>query len=144
MGEDTVFYNNSQQTTSAYTSTFPVKIEEGQEGNEMVPYTLSNTEQVFCAEPENMVHTTTADKMVNNPEDTFDDFIHGRPLLHHMPSISTSCTSDSFQSNLTSPDSAEVYTGEINTADANMFEWSQTATAQFHWPPNRIPYLVTD
>jgi hypothetical protein len=138
MGEETVFYNSSQATPSAYSTTFPVKLEERDGTADMVPYTLTNTEQVYCAGPDSMVHSATADKMATNPEDSFDEFIHGRPLLHHMPSISTTCTSDSFQSNLTSPDSAEVYTAEINTADANMFDWSNNSAAQFHWPPNRM------
>ena len=139
MGEEAVFYNNSQTTTSAYTTTFPAKVDGSAETAEMVPYTLSNTDQLYCAEPENIMHiapTADVDKAGNNAEDRFDTYIQARPL-HHMPSISTTCTTDSFQSNLTSPDSAEVYTAELNTAEANMFDWSNTSTSHFHWPPNR-------
>jgi len=135
MGEDTVFYT-PQEAVAAYSTTFPVKVEEHEETADMVPYTLTNTDQMYCAEPENIVPADH--KPVVHPEESFDDYIQGRPILHHMPSISTTCTSDSFQSNLTSPESAEVYSAEINSADAHMFDWSNAPAAQvFPWPPNR-------
>jgi hypothetical protein len=138
MGEDTtVFYNHSHTATSVYSTPFPVKLEPSADSSEMVPYTLSNTDQLYCAEPDTMLHMSTTTDKAGAVEDRFDDYIQGRPL-HHMPSISTTCTSDSFQSNLTSPDATDVYTADLNTADANMFDWSNSSTSHFHWPPNRI------
>jgi hypothetical protein len=123
MGEDNFNYPNSQSTHS-----FPVKIEDLDESSGMAPYHMGNPE-TYCAEQKEM--TNIGDKSFH--EDMIEDYNDARPQLHHMPSLSTTCTSDSFHGSLPSGDSGDAY--DLNCGDVQDFEWPNP----FQWPPNRIP-----
>jgi hypothetical protein len=128
MGEDNYQFS-SAQSTSSYSNTYPVKIEEQIEIEEMVPYQLGNSE-TYC--PEQKIMETVGEKAFQ--EEMLDEY-HERPHLHHMPSISTTCTSDSFS--LTSAD-AEVSAFDLNASESQDFDWSINSSSHFQWPPNRI------
>jgi hypothetical protein len=121
MGEDN-FQHSSAQSTSSYSNSYPVKIEE------MVPYQLGSAD-TYC--PEQKIMETVGEKAFQ--EEMLDEY-HERPHLHHMPSISTTCTSDSFS--LTSAD-AEVSAFDLNASESQDFDWSINSAAHFQWPPNR-------
>jgi membrane carboxypeptidase/penicillin-binding protein PbpC len=127
MGEDTLPYSQSIATSSySNTSAYPVKLEA--QAEEMVPYQLANSD-VYCSEQK--VMETVGEKSYQ--EEMLDEY-NERPHLHHMPSISTTCTSDSFS--LTSAD-AEVSAFDLNASESQDFDWSINAASHFQWPPNR-------
>jgi len=144
MGEDTIDYSHSSNTTATttgaatnrpYPNSFPVEREEQTTGTgpEMVPYAMHPNE-TYCMD----------DKMVENKmfQEDVPTYHTERPQLHHMPSISTTCTSDSFHSSMTSADSGELSAYDLNTSDSQEYDWSISQTSHFQWPPNRNSRII--
>ena len=121
MGEDTYTYTHSPST---YSHSIPVKLEEREQAVVgMVPYHLNNSDP-YCGDQKIMGNIT--DKSFH--PDMLDDYDDNKPQLHHMASLSTTCTSDSLHSSLPSGDSGEVSVFDLNATEAQEYEWS----------PNRI------
>jgi hypothetical protein len=118
MGEETtaaaaaVFFSSS-----AYSPSFPIKTEA------MVPYNLNHSDP-YCHEKK------IKDEVKAYHEDIMDEY-HERPQLHHMTSLSTTCTSDSFHT----ADSGEISAYDLNATEAPDFEWSANPFQQ--WPTTR-------
>lgn len=130
MGEDTFIYSDPQSTP--YSHSLPVRLENREGSPGMVPYHIGISEP-FCAE-QNVMANNVIDKSYH--EDMMEDYSDGRPQLHHMPSVSTTCTSDSFHSSLPSGDSGDAF--DLNGTDTQEFEWSMHSANSFQWPANRI------
>jgi hypothetical protein len=101
----------------------------------------SLTSDPYCADPAKLtinIDNFNRDniKYYDDPMEDFGD--NGRPTLHHMPSISTTCTSDSFQSPYPSAESGEPSAFDLNASEAQDFEWTMNASHAFQWAPNRI------
>ena len=132
MGEDTYIYSGSQSTP--YSHSFPVKLEDREEPAAiMVPYHL-NTSDPYCAD-QKMMMGNVGDKSFH--EDMLEDYNDGRPQLHHMPNISTTCTSEDYHNPLPSGGSGEVSAFDLNAAETQDFEWSMQSANPFQWPANR-------
>ena len=131
MGEDTFIYSDSQSTP--YSHSFPVKLENQDEASGMVAYHMGNSE-TYCNDQKIMTNNI-GDKAFHEEMIEYND---GRPQLHHMPSLSTTCTSDSFHSSLPSAECGDTY--EMNGTEGQEFEWSINSANPFQWPPNRIFY----
>lgn len=125
MGEDTFPYNSQ---TRHYSNSFSVKLEERAESAGMGQYTLNNSDDCSYSK---MV--TAEDKGFH--EDGITEY-DPRPQLHHMPSVSTVCTSDSFHGSLASADSGEISAYDLNATDSQTFDW-EIHNHAFQWPPNR-------
>jgi hypothetical protein len=138
MGEEhtTMAIYPSTVTSSAYATSFPatsLKMEDNQNGQEM-HYALPVNE-TFCLSDDKSMDS----KMFAEVSPTYHQSIHDRPQLHHMPSISTTCTSDSFHSSLASADSGELSAYDLHTSESQDYDWSTGISQQTHfqWPPNR-------
>jgi|SRR5579862_1701106 len=130
MGEDAIeSYSHAPTTYSnSYSNSYSVNDEESSaNGPKMVPYAMSINEP-YCMDDETVVVPKTF---------TDSSYHYERPQLHHMPSISTTCTSDSFQSSLTSADSGELSAYDLNASDSHEYDWSISHGTHFQWPPNR-------
>ena len=126
---NTFIYSNSQPISSSYSHSFPIKLENREESSGMVSYHMANSE-TYCTDQKIQITNNIIEKAFH--EDIVDDYNDGRPQLHHMPSLSTTCTTDSFPSG----DSGDAY--ELNRTDAQEFEWSMNSANPFQWPPNRF------
>ena len=132
MGEDTYIYSGSHSTS--YSQSFPVKVEDREEPAEiMVPYHLGNSDP-YCTD-QKMMMGNVGDKSFQ--EDLLEDYNDSRPQLHHMPNISTTCTSEDYHSSLPSGGSGEVSVFDLSATETPDFEWSMHSTNPFQWPPNR-------
>jgi len=98
----------------------------------MVPYHL-NTSDPYCVDEKMM--SNVGDKSFH--EDMLGDYNDGRPQLHHMPSISTTCTSEDYHNSLPSGGSGDVSGFDLNATETQEFEWSMHSANAFQWPPNR-------
>jgi len=140
MGEDpTIAYGPVTTTAtnfsnSSFTTIKPEDQTVSTNGVEMVPYTLPGNE-AFCMGDEKSPLDAKMFADMTGP--TYQSSTE-RHQLHHMPSISTTCTSDSFHSSLTSADSGELSAYDLNTSDSQDYDWSISQPTHFQWPPNRI------
>jgi hypothetical protein len=98
------------------------------DNSEMVPYTLGNQEG-YPPEP----------KRENSYHEDMMEFSHERQL-HHMPSLSTTCTNDSLHDSMPSADT-EQSAFDLQSATSHEFDWPISQNT-FPWPPNRIPLVV--
>jgi len=133
MGEDTFIYSAPLQ--SPYSPSFPVKTDDNPG---LMPYNPIHSDP-YCADPSKLT-VMVGDKLFQHQDESMDEYHHdaaGRPQLHHMPSISTTCTSDSFQSPFPSAESGEVSAFDLNASEAQDFEWTMSSAHAFQWPPNR-------
>src|SRR5579859_3664057 len=125
MGEDPYVYSNRDGHT--YSQTYSAPLEELKQDN-MVPYGHQNAGGY------------SHDRTLSNGETKSYDVsgINGfgrERQLHHMPSLSTTCTTDSFQS---------VESGDVSTAfdvtdlqdfspQQPTFSWCDTSNTLFNW-----------
>lgn len=94
----------------------------------MVPYNLGNSD-VYCPDQKH-------DKSYH--EEMLQEFSHERHL-HHMPSLSTTCTTDSIHESMTSAERGEP--SFDMPAESQGFDWPIQSTTSFPWPPNRISFI---
>jgi hypothetical protein len=129
MGEDTFIY--SVPTQSQYSPPFHVKTEDN---HGLMPYNNSTNSDPYCTDPAKLT-VMVGDNSYK--DERMEEYHDGRPQLHHMPSISTTCTSDSFQSPFPSAEGGEVSAFDLNASEAQDFEWTMNSAHTFQWPPNR-------
>jgi len=129
MGEDTFIYSQSP-----YSPPYRVKTEDNN-NHGLMPYNNSTNSDPYCADPAKL--TVMVSENSYHKDETMDEYHDARPHLHHMPSISTTCTSDSFQSPFPSAEGGEVSAFDLNASEAQDFEWTMNSAHTFQWPPNR-------
>lgn len=134
MGEDPYIYSSGPQaSTTSYAHSFPVKLEGQDDPSGMALYAPDNADSYSV---DQKIMAPVGRKSANRYQDEMMEFNHGRPQLHHMASLSTTCTVDSFHSSAV--ESGEVSAFDLSPSESQEFEWSLHASNQFQWPANRM------
>jgi len=132
MGEDTLLSMQQKDYTPSMPYLHSFNIKEEEEGVQLEHFPMHNLDRQYCSDPK--TNGTVTEHKAYDSTALPETFNHAeRPQLHHMASISTTCTSDSFSAG----DLTEVSSYDLNATETQEYEWTYN-TASFQWPPNRM------